>query len=124
MRSAVRALVLAGLVGALVGCSGTERQDVDLGNEDKAEKDLERYGSIFGDEAGLVLFGGGDDGDAGGAGGFGAGLGVNPFLWRAALETTDFMPLNQADPVGGVISTDWYTPPETPDERFNTAPIR
>ena len=28
------------------------------------------------------------------------------------------MPVNSADPFGGVIITDWYTPPETPDERF------
>ena len=28
------------------------------------------------------------------------------------------MPLVQADPFGGVIITDWYAPPETPDERF------
>jgi hypothetical protein len=29
-----------------------------------------------------------------------------------------FMPLASADPFGGVIITDWYSPPETPDERF------
>ena len=28
------------------------------------------------------------------------------------------MPLVSADPFGGVIITDWYTPPQTPDERF------
>ena len=46
------------------------------------------------------------------------GIGVNAFLWRASLETIDFMPLTQADPFGGVIITDWYSPPETPGERF------
>ena len=46
------------------------------------------------------------------------GIGVNVYLWRAALETIDFMPLVQADPFGGVIITDWFSPPETPDERF------
>ena len=29
-----------------------------------------------------------------------------------------FMPLASADPFGGVIITDWYSPPESPDERF------
>ena len=29
------------------------------------------------------------------------------------------MPLSSADPCGGVIITDCYTPPETPGERFN-----
>ena len=46
------------------------------------------------------------------------GIGVNTFLWRGALETVSFMPLNSADPYGGIIITDWYAPPETPNERF------
>jgi len=45
-------------------------------------------------------------------------LGVNAFLWRASLETLDFMPLDSVDPFGGVIITDWYASPEAPDERF------
>ena len=48
----------------------------------------------------------------------GPSIGVNVYLWRAALETIDFMPLVQADPFGGVIITDWFSPPETPGERF------
>lgn len=48
----------------------------------------------------------------------GAGVGVNSFLWRASLDTVSFMPLASADPFGGVIITDWFSPPETPDERF------
>ena len=28
------------------------------------------------------------------------------------------MPVNSADPFGGVIITDWYTPKEAPNERF------
>jgi hypothetical protein len=43
---------------------------------------------------------------------------VNAFLWRATLSTLSFMPLVSADPFGGVIITDWYTPPATPNERF------
>ncbi len=46
------------------------------------------------------------------------GIGVNSYLWRASLETLDFMPLASADPWGGVINTDWYANPEKPDERF------
>ena len=48
----------------------------------------------------------------------GTGIGVNAFLWRAALDTVSFMPLSSADPFGGVIITDWYSPPETPGDRF------
>ncbi|NWG53563.1 MAG: DUF3576 domain-containing protein [Hydrogenophilaceae bacterium] len=45
-------------------------------------------------------------------------IGVNSFLWRASLDTLNFMPLASADPFGGVIITDWYTDPERPNERF------
>ena len=44
-------------------------------------------------------------------------IGVNSYLWRAALETVSFAPLLQADSAGGVIVTDWYTNPENPAER-------
>ena len=45
-------------------------------------------------------------------------IGVNSFLWRASMETLNFMPINSADPFGGVITTDWFANPEAPDERF------
>ena len=45
-------------------------------------------------------------------------IGVNSFLWRAALETLDFMPMDNADPFGGVIVTDWYSNPRVPNERL------
>jgi hypothetical protein len=48
----------------------------------------------------------------------GLGIQVNAYLWRATLDTLSFMPLASADPFGGVIITDWYSPPATPDERF------
>ena len=51
-------------------------------------------------------------------GGTGNGIGVNAYLWRASLSTLAFMPLLSADPFGGVIITDWYSPPETPNERI------
>jgi uncharacterized protein DUF3576 len=56
--------------------------------------------------------------DTGGGVGAGTGIGVNAFLWRGALDTIAFMPLASADPFGGVIITDWYTPPGTSGERF------
>ena len=45
-------------------------------------------------------------------------LGVNSFLWRATLDTINFMPLSSADPIGGVVISDWYAPPERPDEHM------
>jgi hypothetical protein len=44
-------------------------------------------------------------------------IGVNAYLWRAALDTLSFAPLLQADANGGVIVTDWYTNPKSPNER-------
>ncbi|HZT51187.1 MAG TPA: DUF3576 domain-containing protein [Stellaceae bacterium] len=51
-------------------------------------------------------------------GGGGAGVAVNSYLWRATLDTVSFMPLASADPFGGVIITDWYSPPDQQSERF------
>jgi hypothetical protein len=79
----------------------------------RAGKDAPQ-GSILG-EGGITIFGG-KKSDEGGGGG--AGIGVNSYLWRASLDTLAFMPLASADPFGGVIITDWYSPAETPDERF------
>ena len=45
-------------------------------------------------------------------------IGVNAFLWRASLDTLNFMPLTSEDPFGGVIITDWYSAASTPNERF------
>tara|TARA_Y100001935_G_scaffold168571_1_gene138979 strand:- start:485 stop:1093 length:609 start_codon:yes stop_codon:yes gene_type:complete len=44
-------------------------------------------------------------------------MSVNPFLWRASLETIDFMPLSSADQVGGTIITDWYSTTDNEKER-------
>jgi hypothetical protein len=44
-------------------------------------------------------------------------IGVNAYLWRAALETLSFAPMAQVDSNGGVMVTDWYTNPGSPNER-------
>jgi hypothetical protein len=44
-------------------------------------------------------------------------IGVNAFLWRAALDTLSFAPIAQTDSNGGVIVTDWYANPQNPSER-------
>lgn len=48
-------------------------------------------------------------------------IGVNSYLWRASLETLSFMPLTQADSAGGVIVTDWYANPASPEERVKVS---
>ena len=53
----------------------------------------------------------------------------NP-LWRATLDTLDFMPLVSANYSGGIVITDWYSENNTPSEsvkisvRFLTNEIR
>jgi hypothetical protein len=70
------------------------------------------------------LFGGRDDNNASGPSRAGseqeAGIGVNAYLWRASLDTLNFMPLESADPFGGIIITDWHSDPTSPTERFKT----
>jgi hypothetical protein len=56
--------------------------------------------------------------DKGDNSGGGSGISVNSFLWHASLDTVSFMPLASADPFGGTIITEWYSPAETPNERF------
>jgi len=43
---------------------------------------------------------------------------VNRYLWAASLETVDFLPIDSADPISGLILTDWYVNPEAEAERF------
>ncbi len=43
---------------------------------------------------------------------------VNRHLWGASLETVDFLPIASADPISGLILTDWYVNPEAEAERF------
>ncbi|MGG7566929.1 DUF3576 domain-containing protein [Rhodovulum sp. DZ06] len=46
---------------------------------------------------------------------------VNKHLWRATLDTLSFMPAGSTDPFSGVISTDWSTSPDAPNERIKVA---
>jgi hypothetical protein len=70
--------------------------------------------SIFGEGGIAGLF----DSSKKNQGGGGGGIGVNAYLWRATLDTISFLPLSSADPFGGVIITDWYQPPDVPNERL------
>lgn len=93
------------------GCSYTPGDPRQNNREEDEYTDYANRKTIFGD-GGINLFGTEKKDESGGA------LGVNSFLWRASLETISFMPINTADAFGGVIITDWYSPPESPSERF------
>ncbi len=48
-------------------------------------------------------------------------IGVNSYLWRAALDTVSFAPIAQTDSAGGVIVTDWYSNPADPNDRVRVS---
>lgn len=114
---AAAALLALACAGVLSACGQTEYSYPQSRNRGEAT----RYGyggvdnapSVFGDGG---LFG--RSASSGQAEGGSGGIGVNSFLWRAALDSISFLPLASADPFGGVIVTDWHALPESPDERF------
>jgi hypothetical protein len=44
--------------------------------------------------------------------------GVNPYLWRATLDTLSFLPLETADSIGGLINYNWQGFDDIPGERI------
>jgi hypothetical protein len=101
------ACAVLALTLALTGCGGGSKNYQSSGNDRDPSASS---GGLFG--SGSNLFSG--DAKKGSEG----AVAVNAFLWRASLDTLAFLPLASADPFGGVIITDWYSPPETPEERF------
>src|SRR5579863_3814990 len=102
----MRTILIAACTLALAACSS-----------DDSMKDTPIATSSAGSSAPWYWpFGGGDSGADDAMAGT-PQLGVNSYLWRATLDTLNFMPLASADPVGGVIISDWYAAPEKPDER-------
>ncbi len=89
--------------------------DMDLAMRD-AENRLQTGGGMFG-KGGLSLGSilGGDEKE--GSAQASVAMNVNIYLWRGALETIDFMPLNSADQIGGTIITDWYSTTDNSNER-------
>ncbi len=117
-------IALGVAAGLLAACgSNTRPSPTDpgyIGQQGPTSSGSMPGGSILGDQA--LVFGTAKDrpGGAGARGGDAGGgaLGVNAYLWRGALDTLSFMPLASADPFGGVIITDWYTPQAANGERF------
>lgn len=106
-------LVFTAFLVLLASCSSVDREDTYNTDRDRAS----RYanGSVATERGGISLFGGRDEAKKSAGS---VGVGVNAYLWRAALDTLSFMPLASADPFGGTIITDWYSPPSSPQERM------
>lgn len=106
-----RFLVFA-LLPILLGACSSLGLETDPTYSDKEHEKLYKSGSVLSDEGGFNIFGGTEKKTEGSQ-----GIGVNGFLWRATLDTVSFMPILSADPFGGIVLTDWYSQPETPNER-------
>jgi hypothetical protein len=107
-------VLLAVAAFGLAGCGGGPPPDEGLRNLVDTPPWETKQSTLFSGNG--SLFGNGPTNRA--SGGDTQGLGVNAYLWRGALDTLSFMPLASADPFGGVIITDWYTPPTASEERF------
>lgn len=108
----VAAALVCGLLAACSGVQSEAKYPTGAGRDQPKDDIYAEAPSIFGEGG---LFGGGSSSRSKSED---SGIGVNSYLWRASLDTVSFMPLASADPFGGVILTDWYAPPETPDERL------
>ena len=111
--------LFAGMV-LLTGCGSNDPSTFRVPNQDEYRDDSGRgrvRGRLGGTD-GILLFGNDRSSQSSRGGGEQSGIGVNAFLWRASLDTLSFMPLSSADPFGGVLITDWYSPPGTSGERF------
>jgi hypothetical protein len=115
----IKPLTLLVFVGflALTACSNVKKEAKYPTGYDRAATGGDIYAkpdTIWGKGKSIFNGGGGSDDKDDGS----SGVAVNSYLWRASLDTVSFMPLASADPFGGVILTDWYSAPETPDESY------
>ena len=111
-RNPLRQGVFVAFCLSLAACAGSDVEYSYPRTGPQGQPTYEERQSVFGED-GLVLFGSSQSEESGSG-----GIGVNSFLWRASLDTLAFMPISSADPFGGVILTDWYSSPDTSDERF------
>lgn len=113
-------LLALGLILPMLGACGGENTRQVRNDEYGDYRGSQVRSRPAGASSGIVVFGVDKDREArqAAAAGGASGLSVNAFLWRATLDTLSFMPLASADPFGGTIITDWYSPAAADGERF------
>jgi len=102
--------------GEIIRRSGTPfnlATDPDLAMSD-AQNRLRTGGGLLGEKASFSFLGK-DEGESTKI--TGLGMPINPYLWKASLDTINFMPLSSTDPFAGTIITDWYTAKTNQNER-------
>jgi len=91
-------VILGSLFAFLYGCGmGADARQFPPDAESRVKKNIE-------EGRGFRLF---DENKKGGSGNF--DFASSNSLWRASLDTIDFMPLASANYSGGIIITDWYS---------------
>jgi len=50
-----------------------------------------------------------------------SGIPVNALLWRASLDITSILPIDDIDVFSGTVITDWYSLPSQPSEQIKLA---
>lgn len=118
----LKTLLILPLIVSLTSCGAfkykkTDARKISTDPEERIKKNLE-------DGRGFRLFGGENKG------GTNYEFASSNELWRATLDTIDFMPLTTANYSGGIIVTDWYSGDQNSNEnlkitvRFLTNEIR
>tara|TARA_Y100001960_G_scaffold330836_1_gene426033 strand:+ start:265 stop:777 length:513 start_codon:yes stop_codon:yes gene_type:complete len=88
---------------SLVLVAGCSKVDVQPADPNPTPHDMTDGGGVFTEDGNLLKSFKGIGGSNGGV----AVMAVNPYLWRSSLQAISFMPLTQADSLGGVILSDW-----------------
>ena len=90
---------------ALSGC-GKFKAEVDpvTGKKIRKEPDLMKRGDDYADEQGGIF-----NSNKSGKRGTTYDFATSNIVWRATLESLDFVPLQSANYSGGVLITDWYS---------------
>ena len=94
---------------SLFSCSGfgSKEENAETGIKKKRfEPNIKQSTRNAADSGGISLFGSKKNED----------LGQNNVLWKATLNTLDFIPLANATYTGGIIVTDWYSSEQSSDK--------
>ena len=109
MKNLKRLLLSMLLSIALFSCSGfgSKEENAETGIKKKRfEPNIKASTRTAAESGGITLFGSKKNED----------LGQNNVLWKATLNTLDFIPLANATYTGGIIVTDWYSSEQSSDK--------
>ncbi len=97
-------------LGFLAGCSGL---DVQKSQHEGPVGSKKEVSILTGKPGGIKLFSSTNREKTDGI-----GMPVNALLWRAALDISSFVPLDDVDTFGGTIVTEWYQESAASDQRL------